>query len=481
MSTTALERIPPQDLDAEGSVLSAVLMHPPALDELANLLQPDHFYADANRRIYEAALALAAENKPVDMVNVAGWLKDRDRLAAVGGSPYLIQLVDAIPAVANVLVHARRIVDKARLRAVISAASRIYTTAFAQTDVAGFCGEAEAMLLAATEDTTRAESMHSMQVIMAECVHKLGDAMKQKPIEGFRTGFPLFDASMGGIKRKRIYTVAGRPGMGKTAWLTAAVRHIAGSTDGTTTAASNGSTVATAGVGVVVFSKEMDREQVGGRLLAQEASVETRRVDLKRLTIGEFERVVTAANNLSKLPILIDDATGLTITQIRSAVRRAKRKLDGVRLGVVAIDHIGLISRADFRGDASNDHAFLSYVMKQCMALAKDEDIAVIVLSQLNRDVEKRPNKRPMLSDLRASGSIEEDSFGIAFLYREDQYRKRDEIKDNRGELIVAKARGGVLRTIDLDWEPRTTTYSESAANEHDEFAGDFDDWRDNL
>jgi replicative DNA helicase len=454
-------RTPPQDLDAEAVLLSAVILSSDALDRVASGLRPDHFYSNSNRRVYEAVCGLSESGKSVDLAAIAGWLRDRRRLDEVGGAPYLVRLMDHIPATARVEDHAQRVVDKWRLRRLIAEASSILAEAYEKVDdVSAFVQAAEARIYAAVEHLVRTETVETAHEVMKFCVDEIAKRRRGEAPLGLSTGFRSLDRRIGGLRGGRVYVAAARPGVGKTSFLTQVSSFVAQAD--------------LKGRGVVLFSLEMPRDQLGHRLLAQDAGIDTRGVESGVLTPRQWADLTDAATRIADWPLIIDDRGAITVAEIRSSLRRSARRLErefGVSLGLVGIDYLQLIGTHDLAKRLSpNDR--LELVSGSLVNVSKEFDVPLLVLSQLNRDCEKRPNKRPQLSDLRNSGAIEQDAHTIIFLYRDDIYRKPDEQKDRTAELIVAKARGGRTGTVRLGYLEYCTRFEDNFDDDpDDEFA----------
>jgi replicative DNA helicase len=458
--------LPPSDLDAEGTVLSAAMMQPGALDECDGL-KSEHFYADANRRIWEAAIDLASQGKPTDPKALAGWLRDRNRLAQVGGTPYIAQLIEGVPETAKVADHARRIIDKWRLRRVIEEARMIQAEAYGVTgDVGDFVQTAESRIFAVAQDVVTTTTIRSASDVMAECVAEAAAQRRGDKPRGASTGFISLDKRIGGLRGGRVYACAGRPGMGKTSFLTKVARTIARSGDDKR--------------GVYLASIEMPSKQIGDRLIAQEAQLDTRQVELGVLDNKQWHTYTDTAAEIGRLPIEIEDRGGLTLSLLRSSLRRAVRKLadrHGAKLGLVGVDFLQLMGTEDL-GRGVDTNTALERLMVALAGLAKELDVPVIVLSQLNRDCERRPDKRPMMADLRGSGGIEQTAHTIIFFYRDDVYRKPGEAKDRSAEFIVGKCRGGRTGTVKLDYLEYCTEFVDQPDDDPgDDFARQWDDF----
>jgi len=478
-------RVPPHDLDAEAAVLASVLLSGEAFDRVQEVLAPEHFYSEANRRIFEAVVDLQSASKPVDLVTVMGWLRDRERLTQVGGSPYLAQLVDATPAVAHVEHHAKVIREKWRLRQLIATCQRFAAEGYSEG------GETQAFIDLAEQavfDIARIpegsnivpikDAIHGAFQILSEAARRGGD------ITGIATGFKFLDRKIAGVHSGDLYIVAGRPGMGKTAFVLNMAVNVAMPRQRTANDSDDPfpeGPIEEPGHGVAFFSLEMPREQLASRLLASEA-----RVDVSRLRSGEMRRddwnkLTEAAARLGRLPIWLDDTPALTLLDLRAKIRRLQADLkrgDGTgskELGLVVIDYLQLMQGRRDAGSREQEISELSRGLKQ---LAKEMRVPVLALSQLNRSVETRTtkDKRPQLSDLRESGAIEQDADTIMFIYRDDYYF-RDSPEKGVAEIIVAKQRNGPTGTVKVKFSPEFTRFDDLAGDDYEfDAMDDFDD-----
>ncbi len=461
-------RVPSSDLDAEAAVLSACLLDQAAYDKVQVLLQPRHFYADANRRVYMAIQELSEKGSPIDVVSVAGVLRDHEKLQAVGGSPYLAQLSDATPAVANVLTHAQTIVDKWNVRTITHTCQTIANEGYGSVgDVGDWKQSVDQRVYAVTRQHELDDQFSALGVAAADEVREIQERRKNKGlvISGITTGLPTLDARIGGLKRGNKYEIGARPGMGKTGLLLnmmiAAARQ---------------------GHGVVCLSLEMPRDQLALRALSQESNIDGHKLGMGRINDEQWRDLVGACVKLEKLPIIICDTGMQTISTLRSSVRDGKRRLkekfgEHIELGVIGIDYMQLMRVAPdvlINGDAE-----LTAISQATTQLAKDEKCVVLECAQLNREIEKEKDKRPMGNHFRGSGSIEQDAFGIFMIYREDKYRKEGETKDNRAEILVRKIRnGGQEGVVHCKFKPQTVTFYEASQDpDHEQLRDMFDDF----
>ncbi len=458
--------VPPNDLDAEAAVLSAVLLEG-SLDRVRDRVAAQDFYADANRKIFAAALELDGAGKPCDLVTVGGLLRDHQRLGQVGGPAYLAQIVDSTPAFAHVSEHARIVRDKARIRRVQDVARVIAAEGYGDTgDVSEWLQGVEARLFRVTGERTDEDSLVTFSELAKSELKRMTERRREKVrVGGLATGFPTLDRKLDGLKRGNKYTVAGRPGTGKTAFALALAINLGRH-----------------GLPVVFFSLEMPREQLTERAIAQESKLSTQRVARSDLNDREWAAVARAFSTIASLPIVIDDRGTQTLASVRSSVRRALTRLEQqsgkpAKLALVVVDYLQIMTPLEKKGRSrENEVSDLSAGLR---ALAREFNCAVLELSQLSRECERRQDKRPILSDLRDSGAIEQDAFGILMLYRDDLYKAEGKEPDHRIEILIRKLRqGGGLGTVKLHFDAESTSFHEFAEDFGSEFDSDADDWK---
>ncbi len=436
MTDAALDRIPPQDLAAEAAVLSAILLEQDALDRVVDILAPETFYSEPNRRVFESACELARKGTPIDIVSVAGNLRDRDRLVQVGGARYLAELADAVPAVAHLPNYAKRVREKWRMRMAIETAQRYAATGY------GFGGDAQEFLDQMEVDVYNLARSpeHSTVAHIADAVrtafNRISEASKRgDAFTGISTGFERLDMKLAGLHGGELTITAARPGMGKTSFMLDIALAIARQ-----------------GLCVFIWSGEMPKEQLAIRLIFAMAAVDSKKARLaNRLTDGDWAKLTIAAGELTHLPIWIDDRPGISVLEFRAKARRlaSEAARAGRRMGLVALDYLQLMHRdpRKQREEAVSDN---SASLKR---LSTEMNLPVMALSQLNRAVESRgKDKRPQLSDLRESGAVEQDADNVLFIHREDYYRKPGEKKDALAEIIVAKQRNGPTGRVFVRW-----------------------------
>jgi replicative DNA helicase len=470
------DRVPPHSLDAEAAVLSAILLDAAALDRVHDRLRPHHFYADANRWVYEAIIDLRLGGLAVDIVLVSNWLRDRNRLAQVGGTPYLALLADATPAVAHVENHAAIIVEKWRLREVIRIGTQAIAESYTPLDKPQELFERVEREIAEVTHDTRAPREEVVRTIASRVITRIAHARARgEAITGTPTGFALLDRVTGGLFDTDLTIVAARPGLGKTALAQSLAANIARPkrrTDGSVEL----------GHAVLFCTLEQPREQLAMRFASHEAEFDGKLWRAQRLKEADWMTLSGSFGAIEHLPIYIDDTPALTLGDLRSKVRRLKRQIErGIEmdsllvpskpLRLVIVDYLQLMKGIREKGDTrEREVASLSMGLKN---LAKQEELAVIAVSQLNRQLEKNKDKRPQMQDLRESGALEQDADNVWFLYR-DSYYNRESPDQTSAELDIAKQRNGPNATIALVFKKEYTRYY-SLAGESE--YGEFDDY----
>ncbi|MBI5508282.1 MAG: replicative DNA helicase [Deltaproteobacteria bacterium] len=430
-------RLPPQDTDAERSVLGATLLDRSAVLEAMELLTPDDFYRPAHAHIFEAVQSLFAKNEPVDEITVSAELKTQGRLDAVGGTAALTALTESVPTAANARHYARIVKNRALTRRLIQAATTIAGAGFesgAEIDV--LLDEAESKIF----EITRARE-HKSFVVLKDAVK---DAFKRieklyerkEAVTGVSSGFVDLDKLTSGFQPADLIIVAGRPSMGKTAFalnaaLGAATKHQ---------------------VPVAVFSLEMSKEQLVMRMLCSEARIDAHRLRGGFLKDSDWPRLARAAGILADAPLFIDDSGALSILEMRAKARRLQAEKG---LGLVVVDYLQLMHG---RASSEGREREISEISRGLKALAKELSVPVIALSQLNRSLETRTDKRPMLSDLRESGAIEQDADVICFVYRDEYYNPNSDAK-GLAEIIIGKQRNGPTDTVQLKFFKEYTRF----------------------
>jgi replicative DNA helicase len=477
-------RVPPHDLDAEAAVLSAVLLSREALDRVLEILKPEHFYSDANGRIYEAAQELALAGTPIDITTVASYLRDRERLAQIGGAGYLAQMADATPAVAHVGAHAAVVYEKWRLRRLIAVCQKVAAEGYGDVGIVQeFIDGAEQSIyeLARTASTS---AVQPLAVVLRAAFQQITAAAERGDrITGISTGYERLDAKTAGLHAGDLSIVAARPGMGKTSFVlnlgvnVASPRTVSSPGPGEQ---GHGVERQDPGFGVCVFSLEMPREQLATRMVCSEGRVDLGRLRQGYLQPDDWRRLTEAASYLSSLPIWIDDTPAIGILELRAKVRRIQAEYNREatatsaerRIGLVVIDYLQLMKGRDGVNSREQEISEISRGLKQ---LAKELSVPVIALSQLNRAVETRTtkDKRPQLSDLRESGAIEQDADMIIFIYRDEYYNAETTNSKGIAELIIAKQRNGPTGKVLTRFTASCTRFDNLAAGDYPELGDD--------
>ncbi|MEG3638726.1 replicative DNA helicase [Magnetococcus sp. PR-3] len=433
--------------EAEQSVLGAVLLDNNVMDSVADSLSPDDFYMGAHRKIYQAMLELMERGEPLDPVVLRQYLERSDELDGVGGPVYLAELVTTVPTAANAKAYARMVRDKALLRSLAQTATEVVENCHgSESPVDQILEEAEQKIfqLGESKDSSRS-SYHDMKSIMVPVFEKIESLMEQKSaVTGVPTGFVDLDRQLAGCQPSDLLILAGRPSMGKTALAmniaaNAALHH---------------------NEAVGVFSLEMSKEQLAMRMLASEARMDAQAMRIGNIRTNDYQNLTNTATLLSDAPIYIDDTPAISITAMRAKCRRLKRD-KGLKL--IVIDYLQLM-----RGSTNTDNRVqeISQISQGLKAIAKEMSVPVIALSQLSRSVEQRPDKRPILSDLRESGSIEQDADVVMFVFREEYYKRDDIDLKGKAEVIVAKQRNGPVGIVNLAFQNQFTRFENFANRE---------------
>ncbi len=443
----ATGRVPPHNTEAERSVLGAILLNNESVHRVLEIgLEARDFYKASHQKIFEIALSLSERGEPVDLVTLTAALRDRGSFEQVGGTSTLTSLFDDTFAVGNVTYYARIIRDKALLRRMIQITAEIASEAYEGVeDTESYLDEAESRVFAVS-DAKLTKSFSSMQQILVQNMHTIEElSQKRADVIGLSTGFHDFDRLTSGLRAGQLIIIAARPAMGKTSLFLSMAQNIAHTEKAV----------------VAIFSLEMSKEELGFRFLSGMTRIDAKKLKIGRLADRDWPRLAQSADQLSKSKIFIDDSGDLTVMDIRARCRRLQSVEK--RLDMIVVDYLQLMkgSRNSQKGDGSRERE-ISEISRNLKSLAKELKVPIIALSQLNRGVESRPNKRPMLSDLRESGAIEQDADMVCFIYRDEVYNKESE---DRGiaELIVAKHRAGETDTIRLAWLPEYTLFANLA------------------
>ncbi len=434
-----LRKVPPQNLEAEASVLGGILLQNDAIDRALEVATPDLFYRESHRKVFRAMMELSDRSEPVDLITLSDFLKAKGELDAVGGTAYLASLANLVPTSANIAHYARIVREKGILRHLITVATGIATRGLEdQGNVEEFLDEAEKSIFDISEKRIKPSFVFlgDMMNDSIKMVEKLYE--RKEMITGVPTGFNDLDKLTAGLQPADLIVVAGRPSMGKTAFSLNVAAHAA----------------LHAGIGVAVFSLEMAKEQLGLRMLCSEARVDHSKVRSGHLAEREFPALVSAAGRLAEAPIYIDDTPAISILELRAKSRRLVRDRDK-KIGLIIVDYLQLMRGMSM---VQNREQEISEISRSLKALSKELHVPVIAISQLNRRVEDRGDKRPMMADLMESGAIEQDADVIAFIYRDEVYNK-DSTDPGTAEIIVAKQRNGPIDTVRLTFISKITRF----------------------
>lgn len=437
-----IDRVPPQSVEAEQAVIGAMLIEREAISKVAEFLRPEDCYREAHRLIYDTILNLFNKNDAVDMITVVEYLRKEEKLEAVGGIAYITSLANSVPTAANVVYHARIVEEKALLRQLINAATEIAGLGYeANEEVASILDTAEKKILGVSS-RKMGQDFTPIKSIIFDAFNKIEQLYESKGgITGLPTGFKDLDQLTSGLQPSDLILIAARPSMGKTAFVLNIAQHIG----------------IRAKQAVAFFSLEMSKEQLVQRMLCAEAPIDSQRLRIGQLEDKDWTKLIDAADRLAVAPVFIDDTPGITVIEMRAKARRLKIEHD---LKLIIIDYLQLMQGGTTGRSGENRQQEISEISRSLKSLARELNVPVIALSQLSRSVESRQVKKPMLSDLRESGSLEQDADIVAFLYREDYYNP-DTDKKNITEVIIAKHRNGPVDSVQLFFHKQFTKFSD--------------------
>lgn len=434
-------KILPHDLQAEQSVLGSIFINPDKMIEVAEYLKPDDFYRPAHKILFKAMMSLADRGEAIDIVTIKSSLESTDELGMVGGISYIAEVVNAVPTSAHAEHYAKIVAKKAQLRSIIGNLSDSIGNAYDEDmDIDEIITKTERSLIEVGQASNKS-SFRPIHDVLLENHSKIEERSNNtSQITGIETGFYDFDKLTTGLHEDQLIVLAARPAMGKTALALNIAQNVATKSN----------------KAVAVFSLEMGAESLVERMLSAEGTIINHHIRTGNLTVNEWQRLIYAQGQLAEAPIFIDDTAGVKITDIRARARRLSQETDG--LGLIVIDYLQLIqgSRSD------NRQQEVSEISRQLKIIAKELKVPVIALSQLSRGVEQRNDKRPIMSDLRESGSIEQDADIVAFLYRDAYYqdKKEGQPENDITELIIRKNRHGNLGTVKLYFHKEYTKFS---------------------
>ncbi|WP_152657483.1 replicative DNA helicase [Oceanobacillus sp. CFH 90083] len=429
MSASFSDRTPPHNLEAEQSVLGAVFLEPTAFVQASEILIPEDFYRASHQLIFTAMMTLSERGEPIDVVTVTTFLNDRKQLGEVGGVSYLTELAESVPTAANVEYYSRIVEEKSTLRSLIRKATDIVTASFEKEDeVEDVLNDAEKSILEVS-GRKNSGAFKNIKDVLIDVYDNIEQLHQQKgDVTGVPTGFMDLDRITSGFQRNDLIIIAARPSVGKTAFALNVAQNVAVKTD----------------ENVAIFSLEMGADQLVQRMLCAEGNIDAQRLRNGQLQADDWSKLTMAMGSLSNAGIYIDDTPGVRVNEIRSKCRRLKQEHG---LGMILIDYLQLIQGSG--SSKENRQQEVSEISRALKGLARELEVPLIALSQLSRGVESRQDKRPMMSDIRESGSIEQDADIVGFLYRDDYYDKETE-KENIIEIIIAKQRNGPTGTVEL-------------------------------
>ena len=436
-----VDRMPPQNIEAEQAVLGAMLISKEAIAEAAQILNSEDFYREAHRIVFEAMMELSNKNQAVDNLTVVEQLNKENNLEKVGGIAFVTALANTVPTAANVAFYAKIVREKALMRKLINTATEIAAMGYEDNkDVDTILDKSEKMILQVAANRKTGDFMPINQIVI-DTFSKIETLYESKGgLTGLPTGFKDLDKLTAGLQPSDLILVAARPSMGKTAFTLNIASYVATRENKP----------------VAFFSLEMSKEQLMQRMLCAEGLVESQRLRVGDLDEQDWQRLINAADKFSKAPLYIDDTPGITIMELRSKARRLQQEKG---LSLILIDYLQLMQgRGNRNGD--NRQQEISEISRSLKSLARELNVPVIALSQLSRSVESRQIKKPMLSDLRESGSLEQDADIVMFLYREDYYNAETENK-NITDVIVAKHRNGPVDTVQLFFHKEFTKFAD--------------------
>ncbi|MCD8015614.1 MAG: replicative DNA helicase [Lachnospiraceae bacterium] len=439
MEENLLKRVMPHSTEAEQSVIGAMLMDRDAVTIASELLAPDDFYQKQFGILFEAMVELHGENKPIDLVTLQNRLKEKDVPPEISSMEFVRDLITSVPTSANVKYYAQIVAEKAQMRRLIRVNEDIASACYAGKETTEVLMEdAEKKIFQVLQQKT-GEDFVPIKDIVLNALDKIEAASRAKgTVTGLATGFIDLDYKTSGFQSSDLLLIAARPSMGKTAFALNIAEYMA---------FRNGLTVA-------IFSLEMSKEQLVNRLFAMESRVDSQVLRTGNLSDSDWASLIEAAGTIGRSNLIIDDTPGISVTELRSKCR--KYKLEH-KLDIIIIDYLQLMQGSSRRAESRQQE--ISDISRSLKEIARELQVPVVALSQLSRAVEQRPDHRPMLSDLRESGAIEQDADVVMFLYRDDYYN-HDSQKKDVAEVIIAKQRNGPIGTVELAWLPRFTKFA---------------------
>jgi len=434
-----LTKIPPHDIEAEQAVLGSMLIDRDAVLSVTEFIKAEDFYRDDNRAIYLSIVNLYAKSEPIDIITVKAQLIEDGMFEKVGGLEYLATLPDKVPTTANVDTYIKIVEEKSLLRQLIKASNELIELGYSQNeDIESIMDQAEKKIFDCMKHKNH-RGYFSIKDILVDTFVQIEKMYNQKGIlSGVKSGFSDLDRKLSGLNKSDLILIAARPSMGKSALAINIATNVG----------------VYEKVPVLVFSLEMSKEQVGTRILCSESMIDSEKIRSGKMEENDWVKLAGAVGPVSEAPIYVDDTAGISIIEIRSKARKLKLEKN---IGLIVIDYLQLIQGVGKKGATREQE--ISEISRSLKILAKELDVPVIALSQLSRAVEQRGDHRPMLSDLRESGAIEQDADIVMFIYRDDYYNPETE-KKGIADLIIAKNRTGAIGSVELLWLPNYTKFA---------------------
>ena len=439
-------KLPPQNLEAEISVLGSMMLEKDAIMKVMELIQDSDFYRDAHKELYKTIINLWDKGEPVDLVTLSNELRKNGNLERIGGVTYLTSLLDSVPTAANVEYYAKIVKEKSLLRSLINISSQMVQMGYSDEGNANeILDKAQAMLFSATQYRAGRGFIPIKQLVKDSFEYIEALYQRKEHVTGLATGFLEFDDITSGLQKSDFIVVAGRPGMGKSALCLNMAANIAMNEKKP----------------VAIFSLEMGREHLVQRMLCTEAKVNMKSLRTGALSDKDWQPLTTAAGRIAESPIFIDDTAGMNCLEIRAKARRLKAEHD---ISLIIIDYMQLMTSYEREESRQQE---VSKISRSLKSLARELDIPLIAVSQLSRALESRKEDfRPKLSDLRESGAIEQDADLVVFVFREEYYHRDKEELRNKAEIIIGKQRNGPVGTVDLAWFANYTRFENLASTE---------------
>jgi len=441
-----IDKLPPQNIEAEQSIIGAILIDNEALPKALEIIGTDDFYKTSHRKIFRSMVELFDRNEPIDLITLTDYMKRKDELDAVGGVSYLSSLVNMVPTAANIKYHSKIVREKGLLRSLLRSATEIASKVYEDNlEAEEMVDYAEKSIFDISDKRVKASFITLKELIKSsfEMIEHLYD--KKEAITGVPSGFRDLDELTTGFQKGDLIVVGGRPSMGKTSFTLNIAQHVGLESKET----------------VAIFSLEMAKEQLAFRMLCSEAMVNSNSIRKGFIKKEDWHKLTGAASKLTGAPIFIDDSSGITVLELRAKARRLKMEHG---LSLVIVDYLQLMRG---KGSFERREQEISDISRSLKALAKELSIPVIAVSQLNRSVEQRRPPTPMLADLRESGAIEQDADVILFLYRDEVYNKDTPANKGEAEVIVAKQRNGPIGKVNLTFNSSSTRFLNRADREY--------------